>query len=816
MRFSVIIPLALFALCVLAGCGGGGAGGGGTGANPPNPQPPEEIAPDGALVGDADLRMHIVEYPFELTVSSGNGNVILRSADSAISYALANQTNIAQTDGIWWDWTDEFTQFWRHPRQVVRVTKADARHASVFLSEAVGGQEQVRVDLAVDAGGVAKVEVAAINPAICNRLQVCWRDRPADRYYGTGMRWGGVEYKGKKLRNWCEEKGIFGSHGEDTTYYPLPFYLNNHGYGVLLDTDRYATLDFNSDGYLPIDAVRILHNHHTSRFTIFHGPKPLQVLEKLTARTGRIPRMPPPWALGTWMAGNNNPERALFGGITGTARTRTIMDTVRANRIPASAIWIEDWWWGNILTNAWKLDRTAYPGYEQLRDDIHARGFKHLGYFLPYLDTRVPEFVEAANLGHLIKKPDGTTYTWSMTSGTFGYTVSQIDVTKPAARAWFLDRFMKQATGELGFDGWMQDFGEYTPPDAVFSDGSTGATMHNRYPHEWIKLAADHMAQEKPDGDYVLFPRSGTIGTTALGGVTVTGDHNANYAVGDGLPASMAALMSLGMSGGAPLGGTDIAAYYFWTDKELFMRFVELGAMQPIMRCHNGTIPFRHWRFDDDAETLQHFKKMAILHNRLFPYLYTLTAEAKDTGHPLVRHLMLHYPNDAEAVVCHDQYLLGDRLLVAPVLTQGATTRSVYLPEGRWWHWWSNTPFTGPGRVSVPAPFGEIPIFVKEGTILPLFEDDIDTLARENSPTLKGWDDVNANMVFRFYGAGADAMTLWDGTVVQASRVLGLEGSGAVSAGPGRNNRFEFIPTVPASVSALPTTPSPLGVLVPR
>ena len=127
-----------------------------------------------------------------------------------------------------------------------------------------------------------------------------------------------------------------------------------------------------------------------------------------------------------------------------------------------------------------------------------------------------------------------------------------------------------------------------------------------------------------------------------------------------------------------------------------------------------------------------------------------------------------------------------------------------------------DTPFTGPGRITVPAPFGEPPIFVKEGTILPLFEDDIDTLARENSPTLKGWDDVNANMVFRFYGAGADAMTLWDATAVQAARVLGQEGAGSVTGGPGRAYRFEFIPTVPDAVGALPGTSSPLGLLVPR
>lgn len=749
------------------------------------------------------LQLRLEHEPYRLAITDADGKELLVTRGN-VSLARAQETFITQEDGLWWGWLDSFDGGWSNASRVVDAAVNGAT-LEATLAPATG-PATVRLRVVEVGPGQLEIAYTAID-ATRNRMRLGFVDREGDRYFGMGMRFNAVEHTGTRVRNWCEEKAVYDGTRPDTTYYPIPFVLNPKGYGLLLETSRFALFDFNAPrdpleisppAAWPDDAFRITHNDGECRFVFIHGPEPKRILEHLTARTGRIPRLPAPWTLGTWMAGNDDPDRQFTADAqTGSERCREIMEVVRRERIPASAIWTEDWWWGTMFTDLWAIDREAYPDFEDLNDEMHDRGFKHLGYFLPYFDIRNDVFTEIDANDWFVKRPDGSTYTWNMSSGIASFTVSQIDLTIPAAREFWIERYFAPAFEEMGFDGWMQDYSEYTPPDAVFANGETGRSMHNRYPNQWIEVAADYLAEADPSGDHVLFPRAGGIGTTAFGGVTVTGDHNANYEQGDGLPTSITVMLGLGLSGGAPLGGTDIAAYYGLagegglsaTDKDLYRRFVELGALQPIMRLHNGAVPFRHWTFDDDAETLAHFKRYAVLHNRLFPYLYTVTAEARDRGLPVMRHLLLEYPDDPQAWNVHDQYLLGDRLLVAPVLEEDAVERTLYLPAGRWWHWWSGEPFTGPGEVTVPAPIGEIPLFVKDGTLLPLFDGPIDTLAVEDDPELRGWTDLNESMTLRYYGNGSDQLTLWDGTRIDYRRDYGAAGDLSIDDGPSRSYR---------------------------
>ena len=145
------------------------------------------------------------------------------------------------------------------------------------------------------------------------------------------------------------------------------------------------------------------------------------------------------------------------------------------------------------------------------------------------------------------------------------------------------------------------------------------------------------------------------------------------------------------------------------------MRWTELGAFSPILRTHDGNKKDVNWAWDEDAETLAHFERMSIVHERLVPELLELAAEAARTSTPILRHLVLVYPDDPESRKTHDQMLLGDRLLVAPVVEPGATARSVYFPPGApWFDVWTGTRHEGGTRATVPAPIGSPPVFARD------------------------------------------------------------------------------------------------------
>jgi alpha-glucosidase len=282
----------------------------------------------------------------------------------------------------------------------------------------------------------------------------------------------------------------------------------------------------------------------------------------------------------------------------------------------------------------------------------------------------------------------------------------------------------------------------------------------------------------RPDGDYVFFIRGGYTGVQKYAPVMWTGDSNTNWERLDGLPSVIPAVASVGISG-FPITATDIAGYTCLTtssaDKELFIRWAQLGAMLPVMRNHRGYEPCENWPFDGDAETLAAYKKSAVLHTALFPYIYTLVYDAAVLGWPVVRHLALHYPDDTEAAGEQYQFLLGDRILVAPVIRKKAREREVYFPPGEWLDFYTGERFVGPGRKTVPGPLDHIPLFVKAGTIVPTFDSVIDTLVKEDRDDLNGWDDANKSMKIVFYGDGADEFMLWDGTRIRCEKAKGAK-----------------------------------------
>jgi alpha-glucosidase len=215
----------------------------------------------------------------------------------------------------------------------------------------------------------------------------------------------------------------------------------------------------------------------------------------------------------------------------------------------------------------------------------------------------------------------------------------------------------------------------------------------------------------RPDGDWVIFSRSGWTGEQGVAQIVWIGDQEADWTERDGLPTVVPALLNLGLSG-VPFVTHDIGGFSGGPrTKELFLRWTELGAFTPVMRTHEGLARVDNWDWDSDAETVAHFRRFARVHAALAPTWARLADEAVSSGMPLLRALGLVFPDDPESRRISDEFLVGDDLLVAPVLLEGATTREVYLPPGVWFDVWTGERYDGGRRLSMPAPIGRPPVF---------------------------------------------------------------------------------------------------------
>ena len=563
---------------------------------------------------------------------------------------------------------------------------------------------------------------------------------------------------------WVSEQGIGKVDAPETeftapagrrydSYFPVPFFISpRRGYGVLVEGTERIVFELCS---VQSDAWRAETWSDTLSMILFVGDTPAQILERATAHMGRPP-MPPDWALLPWVA--------IKGG-TEVVRQRAA--ALRTAGVPASAIWSEDWLGesinpitGNNIQYHWEWDPTHYPDLAGLVAELHATHFRFLGYFNPFVTQGFKEWDEAVAGGFLPKRPDGTDYDMPILLKTG----SVVDLTLPAARDWL--RGYLQAGLALGLDGWMADFAEWVPFDARFADGRTGAQVSSDYPRLW--QAAN---REVCHTDCVFFVRSGFTGSAALATAVWGGDQNTDFGEDDGLPTALRIGVGLGLSGVA-LYGTDIAGYTSLTvppsDKELYFRWTELGAFQPLMRTHEGNAGPDNWLYDRDAETLEHFRRYAERHTRLFPFWRALFRIAATTGLPPIRHPALHYPESDAMVSTRDTYLLGDSLYVAPVVARDATERALTLPPGTWADVLTGERHTG--AVTVAAPVGEIPVLQREGSLVPRIAPGIQT-----TPAAA---EAAASHLIVTVVLGADGrFTLADGTT--------LEMTSASAADPG-------------------------------
>jgi alpha-glucosidase (family GH31 glycosyl hydrolase) len=474
----------------------------------------------------------------------------------------------------------------------------------------------------------------------------------------------------------------------------------------------------------------------------------MKLVASLTAVTGR----PPPIA--DWVLA---PRRR---GDVGAGEDQKL----RANHIPTSAIDTAV----HYFPNGGGEDHATM---QAITAQLHAEGYKAVAYFCPFVSNGWhPVFDDAAANGYLVKHPDGTPYVVLDPP----YSAGMVDFTNPAAVTWY-QGYLKGAVDD-GWDGWMYDFAEYVPQDAVMFDGTSGMQAHNAYSVLYQKAALAMFQQARPDGDFLFFVRSGYAGTGGAVPMVWAGDQATDFDLAQGLPSALTGALNAGMSG-LPLWGSDISGYHYLynppPDKELYLRWTEVGAFSADMHDENegaGQEPSSaRWQIWNDQESTDVYRRYAGMKTRMLPYVRVAVREARATGAPVMRALYLTNPKDPRTYTMQDEYLYGDSLLVAPVVARGLTSRTVYLPEAQYFDYWSGARVVGGGDVTAQAPLDDVPVFARVGAIVPLLSADVETVFPSADGGVVSMQDRADFLEVQVFAGGSSSLTLDDGTVFSQS-----------------------------------------------
>jgi alpha-D-xyloside xylohydrolase len=328
--------------------------------------------------------------------------------------------------------------------------------------------------------------------------------------------------------------------------------------------------------------------------------------------------------------------------------------------------------------------------------------------------------------GYFVKRPDGEVYIidyglslaprpdgvvrFATPETSWNARVAIVDFTNPAAYRWYQD--LHRPVLRMGADVFKTDFGEDIPHDAVFYNGQTGATMHNLYPLLYNQCVFEVTRQERGYG--VVWSRSGTAGNQRYP-LCWSGDPAADF---ESLACTIRGGLSVGLSG-VPFWSNDIGAFRGMPSPQLYVRWAQFTLLCSHARMHGDT-PREPWVFGPEALAI--VRRYTLLRYRLFPYLYSLAHEAHCTGLPVIRAMPLVFPDDPNTYDKDLQFMLGPWLLVAPIYDAGEE-RTVYLPEGVWFDYWTGERHCGPATLRVHAPLDTLPLFVRGGAILPMMQE---------------------------------------------------------------------------------------------
>ncbi len=673
------------------------------------------IGPAGATVTTAAGRATLTRSPFRLSFARPDGTVVLATAAAApfgltagyepsLRYPVLRGDPDPNPPGT----TPPGPRF--GTTGVQSLGRSGNGIVAVLRTNDPAGRT-LAVTVAPDRGGTFAVEVGATGAPGIGAVRARFAAAAGERFHGFGGRREGTSLWARTITNWVLDYRF--PDASTGYYYAQPLAYSSRGYGVLIDSPQLSQWRLGADQPHEWGVAS-----RPSRLRLVIAPGgAARAIRGLTAITGRH-RVAPAWSLGAALSRTV----AVLNETPAQYQAKVQADVARLER--------EQWGVSAYAFEGWATLPPAFVRRTVAR--LHRRGIRVLLYLRAFVSddrarTEPPgRFAEAVAKGYVARTAAGRPYLFD--SPFPGAQAALIDFTNPAARRWWAG--IVAGLLRTGADGFMNDFGEQALPGMHFASGATGAELHNRYPvlqHAATRAAVDAELRRHPrPAGVFFFVRAGSTGrpgSAASENATFPGDETVDWSRDTGLASVIPDMLNRAV-GGAPGFTTDIGGYAQFTPRgllpppsaELFVRWSQLAALTPFFRVHNSGLDGVRMPWDYDAATQRAWRAMAALHRRAVPLLRRQWAESARTGAPLTRPLWLADPAAGGSARADDEWLVGRDLLVAPVVTPGATSRPVRLPPGCWRLHGSGPALLGSRTVSVPAPLGGLPWLARCGT----------------------------------------------------------------------------------------------------
>jgi len=509
--------------------------------------------------------------------------------------------------------------------------------------------------------------------------------------YGLGERFTPFVKNGQVVENTNKDGGT----ACEQAYKAVPFYLTSRGYGVLVNEAGPVSFEVASEKTARVQFSR---EGESLDYCVIAGPTPKQVLQRLTALTGRAP-LPPAWSFGLWMT-------TSFTTQYDEATATHFIDEMKRRELPLAVFHFDCFWMREFQWCDFEWDRRGFPDPEGMLARLHAKGLKISLWINPYIAQKSPLFKEGVQKGYFIKRRDGLT--WQTDLWQPGMAI--VDFTNPAATAWYQGHLRRLVA--MGVDCFKTDFGERIPDTGVvYHDGSDPVEMHNLYPLQYNEAVYNLIREVRGDDDAVVFARSAYASAQRFP-VHWGGDCWSTF---ESMAESLRGGLSL-TTCGFGFWSHDIGGFEGNPPPAVYKRWIQFGLLSSHSRLHGSSFYRVPWLVDEEScDVLRVFTH---LKHRLMPYLYAKAIQAAETGVPMMRSMMMEYPRDPACAPLDRQYQLGESLLVAPVFDESGEV-DFYLPEGTWTHLLSGQVRAGGRWYREAHDFMSLPVYVPGNTVLP-------------------------------------------------------------------------------------------------
>jgi alpha-D-xyloside xylohydrolase len=572
--------------------------------------------------------------------------------------------------------------------------------------------------------------------------------------HGLGERFGAWNKIGQNIEVWNEDGGT----SSDQAYKNISFWMSSRGYGVFIDTPDKIDLEIGSERCCRLQTTV---EGQRLKWYIIYGPTPKEVLTKYSILTGKSNRVPA-WSYGLWLS-------TSFTTSYSEETVQSFVSQMSESRIPVEVFHFDCFWLRAFHWCDFVWDPVSFPDPAgQIKRLKEARLINKVSVWTnPYVGQASPVFKVAAEKGYLLKKTNGDVWQWDLWQTGMGV----VDFTNPEACEWF--RGCLEKLFDMGVDSIKTDFGERIPTKNVqWHDKSVDPNrMHNYYAFIYNKLVYESVQKKFGKNEAILFARTACAGSQRFP-LHWGGDCEST-------PAALAESIRGGL-------GMGLASFAFWTSDIggfegkpppwIYKRWVAFGLLNTHSRLHGSNSYRVPWLVDDSStepenctEVLRHWVQIK---RQLMPYLYAQSIESVAKGWPAsVRALALEFPDDPTAWYVDRQFMVGSQIMAAPVFEEDGNVE-YYLPPGRWFSFWDGTEVQGGRWIREKYGFLQLPLMVREGTVL--------ALGQAEGEGGFGYDWLSSGGEVKLYGVKEGDKAVLVDTIGDKKGVLEVDSNGEV------------------------------------